>query len=282
MPVSPADSAKDMITKQTRQTIKGFLEGFIQGIVDEKTDSGFDPRELRPLRRESKKGDLKPFHESLLPDGLLAITEFERSFSTKLGTTFEECARLVALGNHERAERGHRVTGRISLEAIGRIEEIVNEIGTGGMKSSYPEFVREIVGIAGNGESEERRSIADLYIVQKDGTELFIEIKSPKPNKGQCLESTSRLLQIHGLTHERYPNARAFYATAYNPYGIDKSAYKHSFVRNYMDLENEVLLGKEFWDLIGGEGTYEEVLGIYQEVGREKGPDMLDQLALRY
>jgi hypothetical protein len=33
---------------------------------------------------------------------------------------------------------------------------------------------------------------------------------------------------------------------------------------------------------VGGPGTYEEVLSIYQEVGKEKGPDMLDQLALDY
>jgi hypothetical protein len=32
----------------------------------------------------------------------------------------------------------------------------------------------------------------------------------------------------------------------------------------------------------GGPGIYEEVLGIYQEVGKEKWPDMLDQLALGY
>jgi hypothetical protein len=271
-----------MITKNTRQSIKGYLEGFIQGMIDEKTDNGFDPKQLRPLRNESKKGDLRPFHESLLPDGLLKITEFERSFSTKLGTTFEECARLIALDNHKYAKRGHRVTGQISLKAVKRIEEITSKIGTGGMKSGYPEFVEEIVKIAGDGESVERTSIADLYIVKKDGTEIFIEIKSPKPNKGQCLEATGRLLQIHGITYKKYPKVKAYYATAYNPYGIDKSTYKHSFVVNYMDLEDEVLLGKEFWDLVGGHGTYEEILEIYQEVGREKGPDMLDQLALGY
>jgi hypothetical protein len=49
-----------------------------------------------------------------------------------------------------------------------------------------------------------------------------------------------------------------------------------------MDFENEVLIGKEFWDIVGGPGTYEEILSIYQEVGREKGPDMLDQLAMGY
>ena len=271
-----------MMKRNTRQLIKGYLEGFIQGMIDEKTESGFDPRELRPTRQESKKGDLKPFHESLLPDGLLTISEFERSFSTKLGTTFEECARLIALDNHKHAERGYRVTGKISLQAIRRIEEIISEIGSGRMKSRYLGFVEEIVDIAGKGESVERTSIADLYIEKKDGTELFIEIKSPKPNKGQCLEATGRQLQIHGITHEKYPEAKAYFASAYNPWGVDKSTYKHSFTVNYMDLEDEVLLGKEFWDLVGGVGTYEEVLEIYQEVGREKGPDMLDQLALGY
>lgn len=271
-----------MIKKKTRQSIKGYLEGFIRGIINEKTSSDFDPKQLRPLRRESRKGDLKPFDESLLPDGLLTITEFGKSFSVGLSTTFEECARLVALDNHEYAERGHRVAGRISLESISRIEEIVNEIGASGMKASYPELVREVVEVAGKGESEERRCIADLHIIRKDGTELFVEIKSPEPNKGQCLESTNRLLQIHGLTHSRYPKVRAYYATAYNPYGTEKPTYRHSLVRKYMDLENEVLLGKEFWNLIGGEGTYEAVLEIYREVGREKGPDMLDRLALGY
>jgi hypothetical protein len=30
------------------------------------------------------------------------------------------------------------------------------------------------------------------------------------------------------------------------------------------------------------EGTYEELLEIYREAGREKGPDLLDKLALGY
>ena len=251
-------------------------------MIEEKTESGFDPKELRPQREASRKGDLKPFHESLLPDGLLTITEFERSFSTKLGTTFEECARLVALDNHKDAKRRHRVTGKISLQAIKRIEEIVSEIGTGGMKSKYLDFVEEIVAIAGKGESVERTSIADLYIEKKDGTKIYIEIKSPKPNKGQCLEATGRQLQIHGISHKESPRVEAYFASAYNPWGVEKSTYKHSFAVNYMDLEDEVLIGKEFWELVGGTGTYEEVLAIYQEVGQEKGADMLDQLALGY
>lgn len=75
---------------------------------------------------------------------------------------------------------------------------------------------------------------------------------------------------------------RTFYAMAYNPYGRDRKSYKHSFTMRYMDAANQVLIGNEFWEIVGGPGTYEAVLDIYREVGREKGPDMIDQLALGY
>ena len=252
-------------------------------MIDEAAESGFNPKQLRPLRASSKKGDLKPFHESILPDGIMRIAEFERSFSTKLGTTFEECARLIAKANHKNAERGYRIKGNVTPEAIKKIEEIVNEAGSGGMKSDYLDHVKEIVNLSRNNNGVERPpSIADLYIETMSGEELFFEIKSPKPNKGQCLEATGRLLQIHAITYKKYPKVKTFYATAYNPYGAKKEEYKHSFAINYMDIKNEVLIGKEFWDMVGGPGTYEEVLEIYQEVGREKGPDMIDQLALGY
>ena len=119
-----------------------------------------------------------------------------------------------------------------------------------------------------------------MYIRDKKQNEIFFEIKSPKPNKGQCLEVTERLLHIHAVKRAGAPRIRTYFAMAYNPYGSSKASYTHSFTLRYLDIKNEVLIGKEFWDLVGGKGTYEEVLEIYREVGREKGPDMIEQLAL--
>lgn len=48
-----------MISKELRTIIKGYLEGFIQGIVDEAKEDDFDPKQLRPLREVSTTGDLK-------------------------------------------------------------------------------------------------------------------------------------------------------------------------------------------------------------------------------
>jgi len=69
---------------------------------------------------------------------------------------------------------------------------------------------------------------------------------------------------------------------AYNPFGMRLEDYRHSFSLRYLDMQNEVLLGVDFWTLIGGEGAYEELLEIYREVGREKGKAMIDALAFDF
>ncbi|MCX6033711.1 MAG: TdeIII family type II restriction endonuclease [Chloroflexi bacterium] len=75
---------------------------------------------------------------------------------------------------------------------------------------------------------------------------------------------------------------RPAFARAYNPYGENKKDYKHSFSMQYLDMENEVLLVDEFWDVVGGKGTYRELLDIYQEVGREKTKAMMDALVFGF
>ncbi len=41
-------------------------------------------------------------------------------------------------------------------------------------------------------------------------------------------------------------------------------------------------MGADFWTLVGGEGTYEELPEIYQEVGKERGKAMIDALAFGF
>jgi len=95
-----------MINEETRAAIKGYLEGFIQGLIEQHR-SGIRRAMVREAHavNSSSRGILKPFHEAIIPPEILRISTFERSFSTKLGTTFEECARLIALQTYAVAER---------------------------------------------------------------------------------------------------------------------------------------------------------------------------------
>ena len=272
-----------MISDRVRASAKGYLEAFLQLLVEEqkKADNTRGPHDLRTPRVSAPKGDYRPFHEAILPEGILRVTEFERSFSTRLGTTFEEVAKLIGQEKWASATRAFKVEGEVPARAVRTIERICNRITSGGMRKPWHTLVQEVLRTA-VGSGETRKRTADLHLADSEGNEVFFEMKSPKPNKGQCVETADRLLQIHAMRRAGPPTLRTFFAMAYNPYGEEKSTYKHSLAKQYLDISRQVLLGREFWDLVGGPGTYEEVLAIYREVGREKGPDMIDQLALDY
>lgn len=271
-----------IITTETREKIKGYLEGFIQGLIDEHR-SDVARKKIREDHDAylSPGGIFKPFHESIIPPEVIRVSSFERSFSTKLGGTFEECARLIALQKYHGVARNYSIKETISSALLQKIEQMRGNISTG----KGVDFLALIDGLLNSkyddDPQEERLIVADLYF-KKDEIEYFFEIKSPKPNKGQCLEVTERLLQIHAAKKKKRPDIYAYFAMPYNPYGTKKSQYKHSFSRKYLDMKEEVLLGSEFWDFIGGKGTYDELLEIYAEVGKENGKKIIDALAFGF
>ena len=236
-----------MINEETRRTIKVFLGGFIRGLMGHR------------------------YFES----GHTTMREARAVYAS-----FEECARLIALQTYDVAERGYLASGKMPVAAAAKIEEIVSRINEG-QTPDFPALITEVLR-ASDEEWVERPAIADLYLRDKAGHEYFFEIKSPKTNKGQCLEIAERLLRIHAIKQKNRPHVNVYFAMAYNPYSTCLEDYRHSFSLRYLDTQNEVLLGADFWTLVGGEGTYEELLEIYREVGREKGKAMIDALAFGF
>lgn len=41
-----------------------------------------------------------------------------------------------------------------------------------------------------------------------------------------------------------------------------------------LDLESELKVAEEFWDFLGGEGTYQVLLDIFEKVGIELRPEI--------
>lgn len=276
------------ISSSTRIIIKGYLEGFIQGLIDE-----YKGREiLKPdnaeeyLSRFSSKGELKPFQAALIPPELIRINQFERGLSTRLGNSIEECARLIASEYHPEVRRGYDVKADVSIKAFAEAERqkenYESSAKTGQAKPNLEEMIAAVLQARDSDNLQTKTVRTDLYILAKDGTEYFFEIKGPKPNKGQCLEVTQRLLRFHLLRGESRPQVKAYYAMPYNPYGRTKADYKWSYAKNYMPFEEAVVIGSEFWNIIGGETAYQELLEIYLEVGSEKSKHMFDTLAFGF
>ena len=56
-------------------------------------------------------------------------------------------------------------------------------------------------------------------------------------------------------------------AIPYNPY--EPQPYNRWTMRGMLDLENELKVGNEFWNFLGGERAYEDLLDCFERVGVE-------------
>ena len=45
-------------------------------------------------------------------------------------------------------------------------------------------------------------------------------------------------------------------------------------MRGMIDLEHELQVADEFWDFLGGEGTYIDLLNIFEKIGLELRPEI--------
>jgi len=268
-----------VIAPATREKIKGFLEGFLEVQLQKHQKLVRSGKDVARQNVDAKAGKLKPFHLAILPPEAVRLSSFERSFSTSLGNTFEGCAKLIASDYHREAVRSRVLIGRVSRKCLAEVERVRSLIDEG-HSINYPQVIQRILKV--NTKSEVPiRTITDIYLKTKSGEEYYFEIKSPKPNKGQGIEVTDRLLRTHAIRRLGPPKVRTFYAMAYNPYG-SRADYKHSFATQHLDMKHQVIIQEEFWDIIGGPGTYKELLEIYSEVGREKGRQVIQRLGYNF
>lgn len=216
-----------------------------------------------------------PFHRALLPKQFSRMSSFERSFSTLLGNSYERHSAIIAESKFAEAELQHKTQGSVLESVDVEISDEVGRINAGHELPDYFDVVERVVGMEerGGGRRVDRSVTSDLYLKRRDGTEAFFELKSPKPNKEQCLNITRKHLWIHAMLKASHRTVRTYFGMAYNPYG-EGNEYRHSFAVKHLDLGRQTLIGKKYWDFLGGDGTYEELMEIYHRVGSVKSKEI--------
>ncbi len=259
--------------QKTKEKIWVYLEGFMQGLVNKYDPKVIKDEVLEKALFDPAKGNYKPFHMALIPKELLRIQSFFRSFSTSLGQgVFEYIAKIVAEDSRrwKEVKRNSKFKATASSNVESFIDRFLEDVALGRVKP-YP------VSLPKPKDDSTKEIVVDLYLY--DGkTRYFIEIKSPKPNKDQTRRTKEKFLYLLAT----YPDSKTYYGMPYNPYGEEKSKYRWSFTSMYFDLQNEVLIGSEFWDFIGGKGTYKELLELFREFGEEKGKEITGRLIRGY
>ena len=98
---------------------------------------------------------------------------------------------------------------------------------------------------------------------------LAMTWKTNKPNMGGFKEFKRTLLEWSATVLSENPQAKinTLIAIPYNPYM--PKPYNRWTMAGMLDLEKELLVAEEFWDFLGGEGSYEGLLDCFERVGIE-------------
>lgn len=242
--------------KNTKETIEGILRACISGA----------------LKRTLKNKVHRPFHESLLSKEYVMASSFERSFSTSFGQgPVEEISRLIAIDAGYEAQRQKQTLVNIYKGAMDEVYQICSNLRSG---ETRPDWERETAKLKAysKGDTLVIRVISDLWL-QKDGIETFISIKTVKPNLGQTEHAKKDVL----LLKAHNPEYQTYFGLFYNPGGPERADYNWTMPMKIFDMHNDeaVLIGKDYWNKLGGdETTYEELLKIFEKVGAETRPQL--------
>ena len=84
------------------------------------------------------------------------------------------------------------------------------------------------------------------------------------------------LLEWTAVVLAENPNANinTVIAIPYNPY--EPKPYSRWTMAGMLDLENELKVAEEFWDFLGGEGAYSDLLNCFERVGIEMSNEIDD------
>ena len=255
-----SNSKKERISLAIKEVISELMERVMDRVLI-----------IDPFIKE-KHHAKKPLYAALVPDEVFKGSHFERRFVTPFGGVWEKLADVVATEYHGNCLKGYTVTGEVGTERLRRIQEVLNRLEhkKKGKEKIEPNWDDELKYILeGKGEAVPTSVVCDIFIDSKTtGKKYAFELKGPLPNSDQTKVSKEKIFKLMAMNPPRVDVA--FYALVYNPYG-KKEDYNWAFPKRWFNMQEDssVLIGDEFWDLIGGENTYQTFIEEVNLLGKE-------------
>lgn len=219
---------------------------------------------------ESTTNQQEEFINKFIPYEISKITLLERYIISNINIFLKQIITKVIEASPVFSIQNTVIKGQIREGKLRRIQSILNQLNhTDRTEKRQPNFEQELEYIKkGKGELIPVTIICDVFIRNEATGESFaFEIKGPLPNSDQTKVSKEKIFKLFAMENPQI--TKAFFALPYNPYGT-KAAYNWSFPKRWFDMNNSpvVLIAEEFWDFIGGTGTYELFIDEVNQLGK--------------
>jgi hypothetical protein len=150
----------------------------------------------------------------------------------------------------------------------------MNELTTGNNPNKEEEIAR-IRKVCAKGAMNKIKTVkVDLYVKSNDETIYLFDLKTAKPNISNFKDFKRTLLEWIAIYLSKHPNDKvySYIAIPYNPY--EPKPYERWTLKGMLDLDNELKVGEEFWNFLGGNGAYLKLLDCFEKVGIELRPEI--------
>ncbi len=212
-----------------------------------------------------------PFHYKLLGKDRMALFSFIQSLNTTFGTSiYEPVAIALAEENFNYAASQIKPHNYISEEAHKQIQHIIDGLIIANREPNKNKEIEEIKEVSQLGKMNKvKLTKIDIWLENEDNELFLIDIKTVKPNIGGFKGYKRTLLEWTAAELAKNPNINinTIIAIPYNPY--EPKPYTRWTMKGMFDLPKEIMVGEEFWDFLGGEGAYKDLLDCFEKVGIE-------------
>lgn len=217
-----------------------------------------------------------PFHYRLLGKDRLALYSFIHSLNTSFGTAiFEPVAKVIGETKFENVIIKYNPGKWISEGSQIVIQRIIDDIANGQEEVDKRKEIELIRSSVKNGTPKKTKTVkADIFLKDSDGSVHLFDLKTAKPNISSFKDHKRTLLEWIAIELFENPelDVNSYIAIPYNPYA--PKPYERWTMRGMLDLNNELKVAEEFWEFLGGEGTYDHLLQCFENVGIELRPEI--------
>lgn len=210
-----------------------------------------------------------PFHFRLLGKDRMALYSFMQSLLTTFGTSiFEPVAAALAKTKFARVETQYVVGNTIYSQCQQCVQTIINELTIQAKPNKINELSRLNNSLSGEINSLRPMKV-DLFLETETGEQYLFDLKTAKPNKGDFQKYKQTLLEWAGIayTNDKDVKVHSLIAIPYNPYHPEP--YQFWTLAGMLDLKEELMVAERFWNFLGGEGAYDELLECFESAGIE-------------
>lgn len=209
-----------------------------------------------------------PFHHRLLGTDRMALFSFIHSLNTTFGTSiFQPAAEALAKPHFPFVKVQYVVGNQISKQAQAVIQEIIDTL-SGGVSPNKSEDIERIRAVCTQGEIVISKPVrVDLAIQDYNDEFHLFDLKTVKPNKNDFKSFKRTLLEWVAILLLKNPKAKvqSYLAIPYNPY--EPKQYQRWTMAGMIDLDAEIKVAEEFWNFLGGENAYQDLLDSFERAG---------------